>query len=81
MTLLNYCQLLAVTLIVYLWLVISTSLLNTSRTVVLLNCLSREGYGLTQQVTEPTHNKGHTLDPVLTNALNIVSVVVNDVAL
>ena len=32
-------------------------------------------------MTEPTHNKGHTLDLIISRGLNISKVVVNDVAL
>ncbi|KAI4800683.1 hypothetical protein KUCAC02_009526 [Chaenocephalus aceratus] len=40
-----------------------------------------DSYGLTQHVTEPTHNKGHTLDLIISKGLNISKVVVTDVAL
>lgn len=40
-----------------------------------------DNYGLTQHVTVPTHNKGHTLDLLISKGLNISKVVVTDVAL
>ena len=40
-----------------------------------------DNYGLTQHVAEPTHNKGHTLDLIISKGLNISKVVVTDVAL
>ena len=40
-----------------------------------------DNYGLTQHVIEPTHNKGHTLDLIISKGLNISKVVVTDVAL
>ena len=40
-----------------------------------------DNYGLTQHVTEPTHNKGHTLDLIISKGLNISEVEVTDVAL
>ena len=40
-----------------------------------------DNYGLTQHVTEPTHNKGHTLDLMISKGLNISEVMVTDVAL
>ena len=39
-----------------------------------------DNYGLTQHVTEPMHNKGHTLDLIISKGLNISEVVVTDVA-
>jgi len=36
---------------------------------------------LTQHVTEPTHNKGHTLDLIISKGLNISKLVVTDVPL
>ena len=30
-----------------------------------------DSYGLTQHVTEPTHNKGHSLDLIISKGLNI----------
>ena len=44
-------------------------------------CCVFESYGLTQHVTQPTHNKGHTLDLIISKGLNISKVVVTDVAL
>ena len=44
-------------------------------------CCVLDNYGLTQHVTEPTHNKGHTLDLIISKGLNISKVVVTDVAL
>ena len=40
-----------------------------------------DNYGLTQHVTEPTHNKGHTLDLIITKGLTISKIQVTDVAL
>ncbi len=40
-----------------------------------------DNVGLTQHVTEPTHNKGHTLDFIISKGLTISKVVVTDVAL
>ncbi len=40
-----------------------------------------DNFGLTQHVTEPTHNKGHTLDLIISKGLNISKVVVTDVTL
>ena len=37
--------------------------------------------GLTQHVTESTHNKGHILDLIISKGLNISTVVATDVAL
>ena len=45
----------------------------------LLNIL--DNFGLSQHVTEPTHNRGHILDLIISKGLNISEVVVNDVAL
>lgn len=38
-------------------------------------------FGLSQRVTDPTHNKGHILDLIISKGLNISDVVVTDVAL
>ncbi|KAJ0061934.1 hypothetical protein NL108_014510 [Boleophthalmus pectinirostris] len=40
-----------------------------------------ETFGLTQYVSEPTHNRGHTLDLLITKGVNISNVNVVDVAL
>ncbi|KAJ0002712.1 hypothetical protein NQD34_007861 [Periophthalmus magnuspinnatus] len=40
-----------------------------------------ETFGLTQHVSEPTHNRGHTLDLLITKGVNISNVNVADVAL
>ncbi|KAJ0023604.1 hypothetical protein NQD34_003503 [Periophthalmus magnuspinnatus] len=40
-----------------------------------------ETFGLTQHVSEPTHNRGHTLDLLITKGVNISNVSVVDVAL
>lgn len=45
----------------------------------LLNILDK--FGHSQHFTDPTHNRGHTLDQVISKGLNISEVVVNDVAL
>ena len=33
-------------------------------------CCGLDNYGLTQHVTEPTHNKGDTLDLIISKGLN-----------
>lgn len=45
----------------------------------LLNIL--DIFGLSRHVTDPTHNKGHTLDLIISKGLNISDAVVTDVAL
>ncbi|XP_029902284.1 uncharacterized protein LOC115355565 [Myripristis murdjan] len=45
----------------------------------LLNIL--DNFGLSQHVTESTHNRGHILDLIISKGLNIYEIVVNDVAL
>jgi len=40
-----------------------------------------DNFGLTQHVKGPTHNRGHTLDLIVSKGLNISKVVVTDVAL
>lgn len=40
-----------------------------------------DNFGLTRHVAEPTHNKGHTLDLIISQGLNISKVVVTDVSL
>ena len=40
-----------------------------------------DNFGLSQHVTDPTHNRGHILDLIISKGLNISEVVVNDVAL
>ncbi len=40
-----------------------------------------ENFGLSQHVKEPTHNKGHIFDLVISKGLNISNVMVLDVAL
>ena len=44
-------------------------------------CGVLDNYDLTQHVTGSTHNKGHTLDQIITKGLNISKVAVTDVAL
>lgn len=44
-------------------------------------CCVLDNFELTQHVKEPTHNKGHTLDLVISKGLNISKVSVIDVAL
>lgn len=44
-------------------------------------CCVLDNCGLTQHVTEPTHNKGHTLGFITSKGLNISEVVVTDDAL
>ena len=44
-------------------------------------CCVFENYGLSQHVTRPTHNKGHTLDLIISKGPNISNVVVTDIAL
>jgi len=39
-----------------------------------------DNFELSQYVTEPTHNKGHILDLIISKGLNISEVVVTDVA-
>lgn len=39
-----------------------------------------DNFELSQHVTEPTHNKGHILDLIISKGLNISEVVVTDVA-
>ncbi len=43
-------------------------------------CMYPDNFGLTQHVTEPTHNKGHTQDLIISKGLNISEVLVTDVA-
>lgn len=45
----------------------------------LLNIL--DNFGLNQHVTEPTHNRGHILDLIISKGLDISDVMVTDVAL
>ncbi|CAJ1082756.1 hypothetical protein KUCAC02_009465 [Xyrichtys novacula] len=44
-------------------------------------CCLLDNYGLTQHVTEPTHNRGHTLDLIISKGLNIPKIMVTDVAI
>lgn len=44
-------------------------------------CQVLDNYGMSQHVTEPTHNRGHTLDLIISKGLNISKVLVMDVAL
>ena len=44
-------------------------------------CCVLDNFGLTQHVTQPTHNRGHILDLVISKGLNISKVLVSDVAL
>ncbi|XP_072247605.1 uncharacterized protein [Leuresthes tenuis] len=40
-----------------------------------------DNFGLTQHITEPTHNRGHTLDLVISKGLSISKITVSDVGL
>ena len=40
-----------------------------------------DNFGLTQHVTEPTHNRGHTLDLLISRGLSISKITVSDVGL
>ena len=44
-------------------------------------CCVLDNFGLTQHVTQPTHNRGHILDLVISKGLNISKVLVSDIAL